>query len=248
MEIDDNCSGWNPAYPGCAEAPENPCGQVLYSQQVYEGDCTTQFQVVRTWTAIDAAGNSAQHTQVISVQDTEGPSFDNVPMDVTIACGDLNHIPAMPEDCAGVDLSFTQTVAEEGCSPYGLIVRTYTAVDGCGNESTFLQTLHTVDDEAPVVALDEALLDMSCGMYSEDNDYGLTVSDCSLQAWAESDGVWTRATSWTGLWQATPWIPRWKCLGLTPRCPSTTKGRATPSTERSPQWTVAATPACPTSP
>ena len=191
VEIDDNCSGWNPAYPGCAETPENPCGEVLYSQQVYEGDCTTQFQVVRTWTAIDASGNSAQHTQVITVQDTEGPSFDNVPMDVTIACGDLNHIPAMPEDCAGVDLSFTQTVAEEGCSPYGLIVRTYTAVDGCGNESTFLQTLHTVDDEAPVVALDEALLDMSCGMYSEDNDYGLTVSDCSLQAWSESDGVWT---------------------------------------------------------
>ena len=127
------------------------------------------------------------------MQDTEGPSFDNVPMDVTIACGDLNHIPAMPEDCAGVDLSFTQTVAEEGCSPHGLIVRTYTAVDGCGNESTFLQTLHTVDDEAPVVALDEVLLDMSCGMYSEDNDYGLTVSDCSLQAWAESDGIWTES-------------------------------------------------------
>ena len=113
VEIDDNCSGWNPEYPGCAETPENPCGEVLFSQQVYEGDCTTQFQVVRTWTAIDAAGNSAQHTQVITVQDTEGPSFDNVPIDLTIACGDLNHIPAMPEDCAGVDLSFTQTVAEE---------------------------------------------------------------------------------------------------------------------------------------
>ena len=89
-------------------------------------------------------------------------------------------------------MTFTQTVVEEGCSPYGLIVRTYTAVDGCGNESTFLQTLHTTGRTKDLLlSLDDSLLDMSCGMYSEDNDYGLTVSDCSLVDWSETDGVWS---------------------------------------------------------
>ena len=95
-----------------------------------------------------------------------------MPTDVDISCGDLNAVPVQPEDCAGVDLTFTQTVEEEGCSPYGLITRTYTAVDGCGNETTFVQTLHTTDDEGPVLELDTTLLDMSCGAYSEDAAFG----------------------------------------------------------------------------
>ena len=115
----------------------------------------------------------------------------NVPADVSISCSDLNAVPFQPEDCAGVDLTFTQTVEEEGCSPYGLITRTYTAVDGCGNQTTFVQTLHTSDDEAPVIELDTTLLDMSCGAYSQDADFGLTVTDCSLVEWTETDGIWS---------------------------------------------------------
>ena len=114
-----------------------------------------------------------------------------MPADVSISCGDLNAVPEQPVDCAGVDLTFTQTVEEEGCSPYGLITRTYTAVDGCGNESTFVQTLHTSDDEGPVLELDDSWLDMSCGAYSEDAAFGLTVTDCSLVDWSETDGVWS---------------------------------------------------------
>ena len=156
VDVDDNCSDWNPDYPGCNTSTDDLCGSVQFFEQVIDGACSTQFQVNRTWTATDAAGNVAQHTQVITVQDTEGPSFDNVPADVSISCGDLNAVPVQPEDCAGVDLTFTQTVEEEGCSPYGLITRTYTAVDGCGNETTFVQTLHTTDDEGPVLELDDS--------------------------------------------------------------------------------------------
>ena len=149
VDIDDNCANWNPDYPGCNTSTEDLCGSVQFFEQVIDGACSTQFQINRTWTATDNAGNVAQHTQVIVVQDTEGPSFENVPADVDISCGDLNAVPVQPEDCAGVDLTFTQVVEEEGCSPYGLITRTYTAVDGCGNETTFVQTLHTTDDEGP---------------------------------------------------------------------------------------------------
>ncbi len=195
VDVNDNCSDWNPDYPGCNTSTDDLCGSVQFFEQVIDGACSTQFQVNRTWTATDAAGNVAQHTQVITVQDTEGPSFDNVPADISISCSDLNAVPVLPEDCAGIDLTFMQTVEEEGCSPYGLITRTYTAVDGCGNETTFVQTLHTTDDEGPVLELDDSLLDMSCGAYSEDAAFGLTVTDCSLVDWSETDGVWSGVAS-----------------------------------------------------
>ena len=191
VNIDDNCADWNPDYPSCNTSTENLCGSVQFFEQVIEGSCSTQFQINRTWTATDDAGNVAQHTQIITVQDTEGPSFDSVPADVDIACGDLNFVPVQPEDCADYALTFTQVVEEEGCSPYGLITRTYTAVDGCGNETTFVQTLHTVDDQSPILDLDDSLLDMSCGAYSEDAAFGLTVTDCSLVEWTETDGAWS---------------------------------------------------------
>ena len=187
----DNCDNWNPDYPGCNTSTEDLCGSVQFAEEIIDGPCDTQFQVNRTWTATDYAGNVAQHTQVITVQDTEGPSFANVPADFEISCSDLNAVPFQPEDCAGVDLTFTQVLEEEGCSPYGLITRTYTAVDGCGNQTTFVQTLHTIDDEAPVIELDTTLLDMSCGAYSQDADFGLTVTDCSLVEWTETDGIWS---------------------------------------------------------
>ena len=198
VDVDDNCANWNPDYPTCNASTEDLCGSVQFFEQIVEGLCNTQFQVNRTWTATDNAGNVTQHTQVITVQDTQGPSFDNVPADVDISCGNLNVVPVEPEDCAGVDLTFTQVVEEEGCRPYGLITRTYTAVDGCGNETTFVQTLHTTDGEGPVIELDDALLDMSCGAYSEDESFGLTVTDCSLVEWSEADGVWSGSA--TGAW------------------------------------------------
>ena len=76
VDVDDNCANWNPNYPTCNASTEDLCGSVQFFEQIVEGLCNTQFQVNRTWTATDNAGNVTQHTQVITVQDTEGPSFD----------------------------------------------------------------------------------------------------------------------------------------------------------------------------
>ena len=39
------------------------------------------------------------------------------------------------------------------CNPVGSYIRTYTAMDDCGNTSTFVQTITLVDDEAPMLTL-----------------------------------------------------------------------------------------------
>ena len=95
--------------PWVRRNPENPCGEVLYSQQVYEGDAPPNSKSCGPGLPSTHRAPCPAHPSHHGVD--QKASFDNVPMDVTIACGDLNHIPAMPEDCAGVDLSFTQTVS-----------------------------------------------------------------------------------------------------------------------------------------
>ncbi|MCW5921711.1 MAG: hypothetical protein KIS77_05160 [Saprospiraceae bacterium] len=53
------------------------------------GDCAGEMLVVRTWTATDACGNSAQHTQTIFVSDNDAPNFvPPIPQDITISCSD----------------------------------------------------------------------------------------------------------------------------------------------------------------
>ena len=37
VEIDDNCSDWNPDYPGCNTSTDNLCGSVQFFEQVIDG-------------------------------------------------------------------------------------------------------------------------------------------------------------------------------------------------------------------
>src|SRR5688500_19253955 len=51
--------------------------------------------IVRTWTVTDQCGNTATHTQTITVTDTEAPTFDNAPADVTVDCESIPAVPAV---------------------------------------------------------------------------------------------------------------------------------------------------------
>ena len=189
LETTDNCANWDPMYEGCNE-PENACGSVTFTQINNQiDDCPFIMVVERQWVANDGF-NTTVCTQTITVTDTEGPSIA-ANVEETLSCDDLNEMLATAEDCSGVvSLTFTQDLQSGTCSNPGSVSRTYTAIDGCGNVSTFDQILNVIDEEAPVVLAAEAFVD--CDEYNPTALYPLVITDCALRDWTEGqDGVWT---------------------------------------------------------
>ncbi|MDX1410413.1 MAG: hypothetical protein R3330_19820, partial [Saprospiraceae bacterium] len=58
---------------------------VSFSDMSAAGSCPVVEVITRTWVVTDACGNSSTDVQVISLQDTQAPTF-TVPPDVTIGC------------------------------------------------------------------------------------------------------------------------------------------------------------------
>ena len=189
LEVTDNCANWDPMYEGCNE-PEIACGSVTFTQNNTQvNDCPFIMVVERQWVANDGF-NTTVCTQTITVMDTEGPTF-SANLEDTLSCDDLNEMKATADDCSGVvSLTFTQDLQSGTCSNPGSVSRTYTAIDGCGNVTTFDQILDVIDEEAPVVLASEVFVD--CDEYSASTLYPLVITDCALRDWAEGeDGVWT---------------------------------------------------------
>lgn len=85
--------------------------------------------------------------------DTQGPDFSGTPSLVYVPCDDTNafdEITASPTDpCTPITLSFVDINTGLGCGG-GNITRTYSAIDGCGNISTFTQTISFTDSTPPI--------------------------------------------------------------------------------------------------
>jgi gliding motility-associated-like protein len=132
--------------------------------------CANNYRLIRTWTARDNCGNTATMQQIITVQDTTRPTFTILPpADTMVSCDAVpppaNNVTAT-DNCAGmVRLSRTQvreSIAGECASNYRLI-RTWTAIDECGNTAVIRQVVTVRDTTAPVIAAAPADLMLNCG-------------------------------------------------------------------------------------
>ena len=117
------------------------------------GNCTGNYTITRTFTAVDDCGNSSQAVQTITVQDTTAPTIEG-DIEVVMSCetydASVAHATAS-DNCGDVTLTWVDSEASGGCVlPIGQYVRLYTATDDCGNASTFEQVLTLTDDVAPV--------------------------------------------------------------------------------------------------
>ena len=110
--------------------------------------CPGSTTYTKRWGAVDNCGNPTTADQTIVLLDTTPPTFD-VPADVDLACGDVlpgaQDITAV-DDCDpnGLTAVFIGAVV----TPTGArdceertMVRTWTATDACGNETTQSQTI-----------------------------------------------------------------------------------------------------------
>jgi ribosomal protein S26 len=74
--------------------------EVVYGEQIVEGNCDGNYTIIRTWTATDNCNNASVLTQTVNVSDNTAPVFVDVPANASYTCDD--EIPAL-EDCIAVD-------------------------------------------------------------------------------------------------------------------------------------------------
>jgi hypothetical protein len=122
--------------------------------------------ITRTYRATDASGNFAECTQVITIDDTIPPTI-NCPADISIGCNEP------------VDPSFTGTAtASDNCQhavliefvdvqDENVITRTWSAIDGCGNSASCVQTITITGTEPPVVTCPDDMTVTMCEIGEE---------------------------------------------------------------------------------
>lgn len=131
------------------------------------------YTITRTWYASDVTGNNSDTiTQVITVEDTQAPSFV-VPEDVTLCKNadgsyaelvtpELMGLPTQFEDnCAPVevlDVAFVDDVENVGtASTDGSIIRTWTVTDVAGNATSLVQTINLTHIPAVLISGSEGI-------------------------------------------------------------------------------------------
>src|SRR4029079_11921521 len=148
---------------GNATATDN-CGTVtptgVLGAEILVTGCT--YQVIKTWTAIDACNNSSTASQTVSyTKDITAPVITIAAVTPITIC---NPTPAQ------VSAAFGNATATDNCSavtPTGVlgaeilvtgctyqVIKTWTAIDACNNSSTASQTVsYTKDITAPVITI-----------------------------------------------------------------------------------------------
>ena len=121
-----------------------------YGDTVLAGSCEGEEIINRLWSLTDDCGNTTTHMQVITIMDTISPTF-TAPFD-TIICRMLDCSYDISLDITGDvtdeadncddSLDAVYTDDESGaldCSNLGLVIRTWTLTDDCGNTTTHAQ-------------------------------------------------------------------------------------------------------------
>ncbi|WP_172435849.1 Calx-beta domain-containing protein [Sediminicola luteus] len=111
-----------------------------------DDDCTAEYQIVRTWEAIDCAGNLITHTQTITVIDTSAPIFnENLPQNLTVGCNEIPDAAVLTatDNCdPEVNVVFEETVTNDANCALGYSInRTWTATDCAGNSEQHTQII-----------------------------------------------------------------------------------------------------------
>ncbi len=140
----------------CIGAVTVTFAQVIENQ----GTCATDgyIDLFRlSWTATDACGNSSTAFLFMALIDTIPPVIHGIPADITVNCDAIPLPPTIvfaTDECLCACVLFvseTQPVA--GCADGQVILRTWTAKDRCGNQTTEIQRITLVNNKPPTLQL-----------------------------------------------------------------------------------------------
>ena len=110
------------------------------------------YEMIRTYIATDACGNSTSLTQVITVVDTILPELIGVPANITAECIDVPIAPIVSasDNCSEtLDAVLEEIVLNNTCPLQ--IQRTWTATDACGNIASASQLITINDTTNPEI-------------------------------------------------------------------------------------------------
>ncbi|MEL6658244.1 MAG: hypothetical protein AAFR36_17420, partial [Bacteroidota bacterium] len=135
-----------------------PAIMVSFMEVRTDGVCPQTYILTRTWTteADDCGNPGITHTQVVTVQDTTSPSFNEaLPTDMTVECDavPMAAVLTATDNCdPEVPVSFNEVRTDTDCPQEYLLTRTWSAQDDCGNPVSHTQRI-TVEDTTPPVAV-----------------------------------------------------------------------------------------------
>jgi|GEM_PF-2950979 len=143
-------------------------GEIIYNMEEVANYDECPYTLTRTWTATDICGNETVQSQIITLTDEEGPVFSNVPLAANVDCNSIPNVgqPTILDNCDdSPQMEMTETTEGEGC-PY-TIVRTWTAIDKCGNETIATQTITVDDNTGPEIQNVPADITVNCSELQE---------------------------------------------------------------------------------
>jgi hypothetical protein len=160
-----DCSvGVAPAVTGSPVVSDNCTGvaalTVTYTDiEIVPLECNNTGTLERTWIVTDACGNSTSCTQLIHITDTLKPTL-TCPPPATISCEssvspDFTGEATASDNCTPESLLVIEYSDDEsllfGCNGTGILNRTWSATDLCGNVTTCVQQIWIIDDTDPVI-------------------------------------------------------------------------------------------------
>ncbi|RNC85008.1 MAG: HYR domain-containing protein [Winogradskyella sp.] len=156
---------------------------ISYEDSVVDG-CGISEVITRTWTAVDASGNSSSCIQTITVTDTVAPILDTCPEDILfeLAPGETEAIvtydlPTATDVCGDVTITQTEGFASGELFPEGDTINTFSITDACGNE--------TICSFTVTVSLPETLVEFIGGKLTiTDINGGISDDDLFLSNFA----------------------------------------------------------------
>ncbi|MCP3930036.1 MAG: hypothetical protein GY705_13160, partial [Bacteroidetes bacterium] len=127
---------------------------IAFGETTEDLDCG--YNLVRTWTATDNCGNEASTSQSIHFTDDEAPIYTgNLPVSVTVECDQIpdSGTPIFSDNCDdNLDVDFVESVLDgDDCPQEYTILRSWFAMDDCGNTTCYCQTINVTDTTPPVI-------------------------------------------------------------------------------------------------
>ena len=116
------------ALPNDMAQAEDTCNDIsiTWADDIIYGDCPSEYTIIRTFTAMDACGNTSYASQIIDVVDTTPPVLSDYPADAVLDCG--AELPDVPEitaldACDGVvEVTFSETIGDGSGEDEGVIL------------------------------------------------------------------------------------------------------------------------------
>jgi len=145
-------------------------------------------------TASDFAGNTAQTTFSVTVQDTTPPVLDGAPPDITAECDavpDPLPIPANDLYDGPVEALFDEARIDGDCEGRYTLIRSWVATDTSGNVGSHSQTVAVIDSTPPEASPPDGI-SLECNTFG-----GVARADSAIADWLSLVTATDNCSTWT---------------------------------------------------